>query len=183
VQGVEGLLAEMAAMRKRVAELEAENASLRAENAALREALEEERRAGKRQAAPFSRGVRKANPKKPGRKPGGSRSRRSIPTNIDKKVVVQVPLILRAAGGIEEIGSTGPILGVLPNPSWHSVSVQLAPGDTVVFYSDGVTEAEIDVEELGAHGLRDLLARGLMLDQVLDKVSTCDDVTMLAVKV
>jgi len=107
VQGVEGLLAEMAAMRKRVAELEAENASLRAENAALREALEEERRAGKRQAAPFSRGVRKANPKKPGRKPGGSRSRRSIPTNIDKKVVVQVPLICPHCQGAVRLAGVG----------------------------------------------------------------------------
>ena len=93
------------------------------------------------------------------------------------------PIVLRANGTIEEIGSTGPILGVLPNPSWQSVSLQLAPGDTVVFYSDGVTEAEIDGKELGVHGLRDMLARGLTLDQVLEKLSTCDDVTMLAVKV
>jgi regulator of replication initiation timing len=55
VKGVEGLLAEMAAMRqrsealeRRVEELEAENAALRAENAALRKALEDERGAGKR---------------------------------------------------------------------------------------------------------------------------------------
>ena len=92
------------------------------------------------------------------------------------------PLIVRADGSIEEIGSTGPILGVLPNPSWQSVSMQLSPGDTVVFYSDGVTEAEIDGEELGVHGLRDLLSRGLTLEQVLEKLSTCDDVTMLAVR-
>ena len=107
MKGVEGLLAEMAAMRhelealrKRVTELEAENATLRtenatlrAENAALRKALDEQRRAGKRQAAPFSRGVRKANPKKPGRKPGGTRTRRSVPTKIDRTVVV-APLLI-----------------------------------------------------------------------------------------
>jgi regulator of replication initiation timing len=77
------------AFERRVTALEAENAALRsentvlrAENSALRKALEEERRAGKRQASPFSRGVRKANPKKPGRKPGGRRSRRSIPKTV-----------------------------------------------------------------------------------------------------
>lgn len=100
MKGVEGLRAEMGAMRqriealeRRVEELEAENTALRAENAALRKALEDERRAGKRQAAPFSRGIRKANPKKPGRKPGGSRTRRQVPTKIDKKVVVPALLI------------------------------------------------------------------------------------------
>jgi len=104
---VEVLLAELTAMRqrvealeKRVAGLEAEkaalrteNAALRAENTALRKALDEERRAGKRQASPFSRGIRKANPKKPGRKPGGPRSRRSKPTKIDRTIVVP-PLLI-----------------------------------------------------------------------------------------
>lgn len=98
---------ELKALQKRVTELEAENATLgaenvrlrvenaalRAENAALRKALDEQRRAGKRQAAPFSRGIRKANPKKPGRKPGGTRTRRSAPTKIDRTVVVP-PLLI-----------------------------------------------------------------------------------------
>ena len=52
----------------RIAKLEAENAELRAENVALRKALDEERRAGKRQAGPFSRNNPKTNPKRPGRK-------------------------------------------------------------------------------------------------------------------
>lgn len=104
---MEGLLAEIAAMQqrvealeKRVTGLEAENAVLRTENAAqradntaLRKALDEERRAGKRQASPFSRGIRKANPKKPGRKPGGPRSRRSIPKTINLAITVPALLI------------------------------------------------------------------------------------------
>ncbi len=121
MKGVEGLLAEMAAMRQRIEALErrveelgaenaalrAENAALRAENTALRKALEEERRAGKRQAAPFSRGIRKANPKRPGRKPGGSRSRRSIPVKIDRKLVVPPLLICpHCAGAVRLTGVT-----------------------------------------------------------------------------
>jgi transposase len=125
---VEGLLAEMKAMRqrvealeKRVTDLEAENAALRTENAALRaentalraentalrNALEEERRAGKRQASPFSRGIRKANPKKPGRKPGGPRSRRSIPTRIDRTIVVPPLLICPHCSGAVRLGGVG----------------------------------------------------------------------------
>jgi len=85
VKGVEGLLAEMGAMRQRI-EAEACRGAGSGEhgassgNTAFRKALEDERRAGKRQAAPFSRGMRKPNPKKPGRKPGGSRTRREVPT-------------------------------------------------------------------------------------------------------
>ena len=68
--------------------LRPENTALRTENAALRKALDDQRRAGKRQAAPFSRGLPKANPKKAGRKPGGSRSGRSVPERIERTVVV-----------------------------------------------------------------------------------------------
>ncbi len=97
------------ALGKRVTELEAENvalrtenATLRAENAVLRKALEESRRAGKRQAAPFSRGKRCQTPNKPGRKPGsayGSQVRRAPPKEIDRKIVVDCPLICPYCGG------------------------------------------------------------------------------------
>ncbi len=91
------------------------------------------------------------------------------------------PLILRADGTIEEIGSTGPLLGVLPNAKWHSVSAQLEPGDTLVLYSDGVTEALLEGCELGVSGLRDLLASGVTPEAVLEKLATNDDVTMVVI--
>ena len=69
------------------------------------------------------------------------------------------PLILRANGRVEQIASTGPIAGVLPNPSWTSVKLRLGEGDSLVLYSDGVTEAEIDGEELGLYGLTSIIAR------------------------
>jgi transposase len=50
-------------------------------------------RAGKRQAAPFSKGPPKANPKTPGRKPGegyGTQACRGIPTQIEE--VLEAPL-------------------------------------------------------------------------------------------
>jgi sigma-B regulation protein RsbU (phosphoserine phosphatase) len=36
----------------------------------------------------------------------------------------------------------GPILGVLQNASYEEGEVQLLPGDLVVLYTDGITEAE-----------------------------------------
>lgn len=57
------LLALVEVLQEQVATLQREIAALRQENAALR-------RGGKRQAAPFSKGARGAQPKRPGRKPG-----------------------------------------------------------------------------------------------------------------
>jgi transposase len=65
---------------KRVAALEAQIASLQA-------SVEQLRRGGKRQAAPFSKGSPKADPKPPGRKSGedhGEHHRRKVPPRIDE---------------------------------------------------------------------------------------------------
>jgi transposase len=60
------LLAEVTALKARVEELLAENAALRAQ-------LSQHQRNSRRQAAPFSKGRRKSQPKRPGRKPGQGR--------------------------------------------------------------------------------------------------------------
>jgi transposase len=80
-------------LEARVAELERENDGLREENARLKASLEKTRRAGKRQAAPFSKGKRSSAPKKPGRKPGkdyGRKGHREPPKKVDE--IVDVPL-------------------------------------------------------------------------------------------
>jgi len=68
-------------------------AQLEARIARLEEQLAKVTRAGKRQAAPFSKGPPKSNPKKPGRKPGkdyGTQASRAIPAVIDE--VLEAPL-------------------------------------------------------------------------------------------
>jgi transposase len=67
--------------------------ALREQLAKLMAALEEERRRGKRQAAPFSKGPPVAEPKPPGRKSGkrhGPHAHRSAPPRIDE--IYDVPL-------------------------------------------------------------------------------------------
>ena len=76
------------------AQLRLEVQALREQVAKLMAALEEERRRGKRQAAPFSKGPPAAEPKPPGRKSGkrhGPHAHRSIPPRIDETYDAPLP--------------------------------------------------------------------------------------------
>jgi transposase len=60
----------------------------------LRGQLEEARRAGKRQAAPFSKGEPRKDPAGPGRKSGeeyGTRAHRPVPDHVDEEILVGLP--------------------------------------------------------------------------------------------
>lgn len=52
-----------------------------------------------------------------------------------------------ATDSVERIASESTILGFLPRPGYASRDVQLAPGDCVLLFTDGITEA---VDETGA---------------------------------
>jgi transposase len=65
---------------------------LRAEVERLKAELEQSRRAGKRQAAPFSKGLPKVAPKRPGRKAGHPPSHRPVPPPEQVDRTVEVPL-------------------------------------------------------------------------------------------
>jgi transposase len=65
-----------------------------AENARLREQLERARRAGKRQAAPFSKGEPRKDPARSGRRSGedyGMRAHRPVPDHVDEEIRVPLP--------------------------------------------------------------------------------------------
>ncbi|GII02604.1 PP2C family protein-serine/threonine phosphatase [Planobispora takensis] len=51
------------------------------------------------------------------------------------------PLVLRGDGTVEEITERGSLLGALRSIVPALVTVDLAPGDVCLFYSDGITEA------------------------------------------
>ncbi|MGQ9636114.1 MAG: IS66 family transposase [Bryobacteraceae bacterium] len=75
---------------------------LEEENKRLRKELEAAQRAARRQAAPFSRGRSKSEPKAPGRKPGaayGQHHRRPVPDHVDEEITVAVPEQCPDCGG------------------------------------------------------------------------------------
>jgi sigma-B regulation protein RsbU (phosphoserine phosphatase) len=58
------------------------------------------------------------------------------------------PLLLRREGAVQWLHSTATVLGLLPDWESPMEEVRLAAGDTLVIYSDGVTEAMSDNGEL-----------------------------------
>jgi PAS domain S-box-containing protein len=80
------------------------------------------------------------------------------------------PLIVREDGRIREIGGTGPILGGWRGSSWSDRPVDLTAGETLLLYTDGVTDTRGEGERFGKDRLQGVLAEhadaspGAMLD-------------------
>lgn len=104
-------------------------------------------------------------------------------------------LLLRAGGAVEELTSTGTVLGLFRSWEGHSGVCQIEPGDTLALYTDGVTEAcDADGEEFGQHRLTALLTEHAelsaraMVDRVLDAVQQhcvgeqTDDITLIVAR-
>jgi len=72
------------------------------------------------------------------------------------------PLIVRSGGSLEELDTTGMPVGLLDGAEFPAVECRLAPGDKVVIYTDGVTEAQnVNGGFFGKKRLREIaLARG-----------------------
>ncbi|RPI25470.1 MAG: hypothetical protein EHM70_20025, partial [Chloroflexota bacterium] len=65
----------------------------------------------------------------------------------------------RCDGGVDELRATGMPLGLLPEMRYEQKEVTLEPGDSVLFYSDGLVEAHSPTHEMfGFPRLRDLVA-------------------------
>jgi serine phosphatase RsbU (regulator of sigma subunit) len=63
-------------------------------------------------------------------------------------------LLVRAGGEVERLGPTGVPLGILPVVAYRGATVELLPGDSLVLYTDGITEAtDSREEELGLERL------------------------------
>jgi serine phosphatase RsbU (regulator of sigma subunit) len=68
-----------------------------------------------------------------------------------------LPLIVRAAGGVEPAGEPGTLLGFAAVPDLADSEYGLEPGDAVVLYTDGVVESRPIEHALGTDGLARLL--------------------------
>ncbi len=106
------------------------------------------------------------------------------------------PLVLRASGVVESLDVGGTLMGPFANATFTQAQVVLAPGDRLVLYTDGVTEAmdrsgELFGEErLRRVGLEAVAGGALHVQQrVLERVTEfCggvfqDDATILVVAV
>jgi len=66
-------------------------------------------------------------------------------------------LVVRADGAIERLGSTGVPLGMLPEAPFAAKELELAPGDLLVVYTDGIVEAyDPSDEEFGLERLEEV---------------------------
>ncbi len=106
------------------------------------------------------------------------------------------PVLVRASGKVEMLEGGGPVLGVLEIAPYHEERTKLAPGDTLVIYSDGVTEAaSVAEEEYGEQRLIDVVAQhraepaDAIVKAVMDSVSQfslgaaqADDITVVVAK-
>jgi sigma-B regulation protein RsbU (phosphoserine phosphatase) len=106
------------------------------------------------------------------------------------------PMLVRADGRMEELSDGGVALGVLEDTRYEERPVALEHGDVVVFYTDGVSEAEnADGEQFGTERIESIVrahpehdARELTQDlvaAVLDwagERGLSDDLTLLLLR-
>jgi serine phosphatase RsbU (regulator of sigma subunit) len=67
------------------------------------------------------------------------------------------PYLLRASGGLERVAAEGTVLGLFDTHDYTETEVVLDPGDTCLFFTDGVLEAPGFEEQFGEDRLHDLL--------------------------
>lgn len=106
------------------------------------------------------------------------------------------PVIARQSGKVELLTAGGPVLGILPNITYVGGRTKLDPGDLLVMYSDGVSEAPNSKdEEFSEEAVAQIAASCLdrSADEVLMEIarqlraflgecSPTDDVTMVVAR-
>jgi sigma-B regulation protein RsbU (phosphoserine phosphatase) len=105
------------------------------------------------------------------------------------------PILVRQSGVIEYLEATATVIGLFRGWKCEEAFVDLAPGDTLVLYSDGVVEAGI---ETGCEFGKDRLAATIQatryqnidatINRIIDAVRHCnpaaqtDDITIVAMR-
>jgi sigma-B regulation protein RsbU (phosphoserine phosphatase) len=106
------------------------------------------------------------------------------------------PMLFRASGGIERMRATGPVVGLVEAGRFEQKSVVLAPGDVLLVYSDGISEAMNAAEEewgedrlAAAAGAADPRAANELIDHLFTSADAFaagamqhDDMTLVVVK-
>jgi phosphoserine phosphatase RsbU/P len=87
------------------------------------------------------------------------------------------PLLVGTNGSIRRLECGGSVIGLFDGLTYAEADVQLQPGDTIVFYSDGITEPENEFGEFGEDRLAQIIKENFSFplphisDQVLSAVS------------
>ena len=68
------------------------------------------------------------------------------------------PVVIDAAGARRALACAGTLLGVIDDPQIADTTIALAPGDTLLLYTDGLTEAEAPLHTLSPLEVAELLA-------------------------
>jgi serine phosphatase RsbU (regulator of sigma subunit) len=106
-------------------------------------------------------------------------------------------LVRRAGGRVQTFGRPGTLLGLLPDPELRDSQISLRTGDSLILFTDGVTEArsQTDRNLYGCDRLHDVVAglggmpAGHMADAIQQAVlafsgrKICDDTVALVLKV
>jgi serine phosphatase RsbU (regulator of sigma subunit) len=103
------------------------------------------------------------------------------------------PLLRRRDGRFEELSQSGVLLGVTPQASYADAVVDLAPGDVIVIYTDGLSEARRGDELFGTRRLREVVeahaggGASALLHALLEAAQAfadqpLDDVTVVVLK-
>jgi serine phosphatase RsbU (regulator of sigma subunit) len=109
------------------------------------------------------------------------------------------PVLVRADGGIEYLYPPGPTLplGIQPDMGYETLAVDLAPGDTVLFFTDGLVEAHNASGELFGFERLDAilstctsLSPHALIDRIIAEVQAFmgnvaqhDDMTLVVVQI
>ena len=104
-----------------------------------------------------------------------------------------LPVLRRADGGVEEVGAFGTLLGLPGEAVLHDRSTELHPGDTLVLYTDGLTEAQAPRSMWGFEELAAAVRRApvngplsvvdsLVASALGERAGLRDDLAVLALK-
>jgi sigma-B regulation protein RsbU (phosphoserine phosphatase) len=98
--------------------------------------------------------------------------------------------VRRTAGEVQMVasgeGSSGPAMGLIPNAQFKTTEAKLAPGDLLLFFTDGVVEVENKAgSDFGIEGLRQSIRSNLdqptesLLEAIIGDVYKFADSTVL----